>query len=91
MTDLPAKRSDPALPTILEFQQPSTTVINAPIPHSARGTILAGRAEKTHENPSQQAAASAHRTGYPSKAGDFPRPVKRLRINSILTLFCVEG
>ena len=39
MTDLPAKRSDPALPTILEFQQPSTAVINAPIPRNARGTI----------------------------------------------------
>ncbi|MGH7043782.1 MAG: HlyD family type I secretion periplasmic adaptor subunit [Acetobacteraceae bacterium] len=39
MTDLPAKRSDPALPTILEFQQPSTAVINAPIPRAAQGTI----------------------------------------------------
>ncbi|HVB68786.1 MAG TPA: biotin/lipoyl-binding protein, partial [Acetobacteraceae bacterium] len=39
MTDLPARRSDPALPTILEFQQPSTAVINAPIPRSAQGTV----------------------------------------------------
>ncbi len=39
MTDLPAKRSDPALPTILEFQQPSTAIINAPIPRSAQGTV----------------------------------------------------
>jgi HlyD family secretion protein len=39
MTDLPARRPDPALPTILEFQQPSTAIINAPIPRSARGTV----------------------------------------------------
>ncbi|MDE2582448.1 MAG: HlyD family type I secretion periplasmic adaptor subunit [Rhodospirillales bacterium] len=39
MTDLPAKRSDPALPTILEFQQPSTAVVTAPVPRGARGTI----------------------------------------------------
>ena len=31
--------SDPALPAILEFQSPSTAVINAPIPQSARGTV----------------------------------------------------
>lgn len=38
-TRLPAKRSDPALPTILEFQQPSTAILTAPIPRSAQGTI----------------------------------------------------
>ncbi|MDE2005111.1 MAG: HlyD family type I secretion periplasmic adaptor subunit [Rhodospirillales bacterium] len=36
---LPARRDDPALPTLLEFQSPSTAVINAPVPHGARGTI----------------------------------------------------
>ena len=40
MTDqLPALRSDPALPTILEFQSPSVAVVNAPIPRGARNTI----------------------------------------------------
>ncbi|WP_375780243.1 HlyD family type I secretion periplasmic adaptor subunit [Bradyrhizobium sp. ma5] len=34
-----AKRNDPTLPVILEFQQPSTAIINAPVPRSARGTI----------------------------------------------------
>src|ERR1700749_3668829 len=28
---------DPTLPTILEFQWPSTAIVNAPIPRSARG------------------------------------------------------
>ncbi|MHC2335476.1 HlyD family type I secretion periplasmic adaptor subunit [Bradyrhizobium sp. USDA 4454] len=36
---LKAKKSDPTLPVILEFQQPSTAIINAPVPRSARGTI----------------------------------------------------
>jgi len=31
-------RADPTLPTILEFQSPSTAIVNAPIPRSARGT-----------------------------------------------------
>jgi membrane fusion protein, hemolysin D len=41
MTDanLPAKQSDPTLPTILEFQQPSSAIITAPVPRTARGTI----------------------------------------------------
>ncbi len=40
MTDqLPARRSDPALPTLLEFQSPSTAIVNAPVPRGARGTI----------------------------------------------------
>ena len=32
-----AQRKDPTLPAILEFQWPSTAIINAPIPRSARG------------------------------------------------------
>jgi hemolysin D len=32
-----AGRKDPTLPAILEFQWPSTAIINAPIPRSARG------------------------------------------------------
>jgi HlyD family secretion protein len=28
---------DPTLPAILEFQWPSTAIVNAPIPRSARG------------------------------------------------------
>jgi HlyD family secretion protein len=32
-------RSDPTLPAILEFQWPSTAVVNAPIPRSARGMV----------------------------------------------------
>jgi HlyD family secretion protein len=32
---------DPTLPAILEFQSPSTAVINAPLPRSARGTVWA--------------------------------------------------
>ncbi|MGC8476159.1 MAG: HlyD family type I secretion periplasmic adaptor subunit [Acetobacteraceae bacterium] len=41
MTDLlPAtRRADPALPTLVEFQSPSTAVVNAPVPRGARGTI----------------------------------------------------
>jgi hemolysin D len=37
-----ARRSepdDPTLPAILEFQWPSTAIVNAPIPRSARGTV----------------------------------------------------
>src|SRR6516162_10376798 len=30
---------DPTLPAILEFQWPSTAIVNAPIPRSARGTV----------------------------------------------------
>jgi hemolysin D len=30
---------DPTLPAILEFQRPSTTIVNAPMPRSARGVI----------------------------------------------------
>ena len=30
---------DPTLPAILEFQRPSTAIVNAPIPRSARGVI----------------------------------------------------
>ena len=36
--DWPAK-SDPTLPAILEFQWPSTAVVNAPVPPSARGMV----------------------------------------------------
>src|ERR1700731_3518434 len=31
--------ADPTLPAILEFQWPSTAIVNAPIPRSARGMI----------------------------------------------------
>src|SRR5271169_7010597 len=31
--------TDPTLPAILEFQWPSTAIVNAPIPRSARGTV----------------------------------------------------
>src|SRR5215471_1301810 len=31
--------TDPTLPAILEFQWPSTAVVNAPIPRSARGIV----------------------------------------------------
>ncbi|WP_338699213.1 MULTISPECIES: HlyD family type I secretion periplasmic adaptor subunit [unclassified Bradyrhizobium] len=34
-----SRKSDPTLPVILEFQQPSTAIINAPVPRAARGTI----------------------------------------------------
>ena len=30
---------DPTLPAILEFQWPSTAIVNAPIPRSARGIV----------------------------------------------------
>ena len=30
---------DPTLPAILEFQWPSTAIINAPVPRSARGIV----------------------------------------------------
>jgi HlyD family secretion protein len=30
-------RKDPTLPAILEFQWPSTAIVNAPVPRSARG------------------------------------------------------
>ena len=33
-----AKRDEPILPAVLEFQWPSTAIVNAPIPLSARGT-----------------------------------------------------
>jgi hemolysin D len=33
------KKNDPTLPVILEFQQPSTAIINAPIPRSAQGMV----------------------------------------------------
>ncbi|MBN8898727.1 MAG: HlyD family type I secretion periplasmic adaptor subunit [Rhodospirillales bacterium] len=32
-----AERDDPVLPAILEFQSPSTAIINTPVPRSARG------------------------------------------------------
>ena len=31
--------ADPTLPAILEFLWPSTAIVNAPIPHSARGVV----------------------------------------------------
>jgi membrane fusion protein, hemolysin D len=34
-----AERSDPTLPAILEFQWPSTAIVNAPMPRSAQGII----------------------------------------------------
>ncbi len=34
-----AERNDPTLPAILEFQSPSTAVINMPVPRSARHTV----------------------------------------------------
>ncbi|HSU07533.1 MAG TPA: HlyD family type I secretion periplasmic adaptor subunit [Acetobacteraceae bacterium] len=37
-TDL-VERDDPALPVILEFQSPSTAVLNEPVPRSARSTV----------------------------------------------------
>jgi HlyD family secretion protein len=33
------ERDDPTLPAILEFQSPSTAILNYPVPRSARGTI----------------------------------------------------
>jgi hemolysin D len=38
-TELQADRDDPALPVILEFQSPSTAVLSAPVPRSARSTV----------------------------------------------------
>lgn len=38
-TDL-VERKDPTLPVILEFQSPSTAIVNAPVPRSARSTAL---------------------------------------------------
>jgi hemolysin D len=35
----PAQSDDPTLPAILEFQWPSTAIVNAPIPRSARGIV----------------------------------------------------
>jgi hemolysin D len=32
-------RRDPTLPVILEFQRPSTAIVNAPVPRSARGVV----------------------------------------------------
>src|SRR6476660_7058296 len=34
-----AQPTDPTLPAILEFQWPSTAIINAPVPRSARGIV----------------------------------------------------
>lgn len=34
-----AERNDPTLPAILEFQSPSTAIINMPVPRSARHTV----------------------------------------------------
>jgi HlyD family secretion protein len=34
-----AEANDPTVPAILEFQWPSTAIVNAPIPRSARGTV----------------------------------------------------
>ena len=34
-----AERNDPTLPAILEFQSPSTAVVNMPVPRSARHTV----------------------------------------------------
>ena len=34
-----SKKNDPTLPVILEFQQPSTAIINAPIPRSAQRIV----------------------------------------------------
>jgi HlyD family secretion protein len=34
-----SKKSDPTLPVILEFQQPSTAIVNAPIPRSAQHMV----------------------------------------------------
>ena len=35
----PSGSTDPMLPTILEFQWPSTAIVNAPVPRSARGIV----------------------------------------------------
>ncbi len=35
-----AERGDPTLPAILEFKSPSTAIVNAPVPRSARSTAL---------------------------------------------------
>jgi HlyD family secretion protein len=35
----PSGSNDPLLPTILEFQWPSTAIVNAPVPRSARGIV----------------------------------------------------
>ena len=35
-----AERDDPAAPILLEFQSPSTAIVNAPVPASARGISL---------------------------------------------------
>jgi len=34
-----SKKNDPTLPVILEFQQPSTAIINAAVPRSAQGVV----------------------------------------------------
>src|SRR5271169_2637360 len=34
-----SKPDDPTLPAILEFQWPSTTIVNAPVPRSARNIV----------------------------------------------------
>ena len=33
------ERRDPTLPAILEFQWPSTAIVNAPVPRSARSVV----------------------------------------------------
>ena len=35
----PSEPDDPTLPVILEFQWPSTAIVNAPVPRSARGMV----------------------------------------------------
>jgi HlyD family secretion protein len=35
----PSEANDPTLPAILEFQWPSTAIVNAPVPQSARGIV----------------------------------------------------
>ena len=35
----PSGSNDPMLPTILEFQWPSTAIVNAPVPRTARGIV----------------------------------------------------
>lgn len=34
-----SEKKDPTLPAVLEFQWPSTAIVNAPIPRSARGIV----------------------------------------------------
>ena len=39
VTRHPSESNDPTLPAILEFQWPSTAIVNAPVPRSARGIV----------------------------------------------------